>query len=170
MIIFTTQNFTVRQFTNADSEAFYLLNSDEDVLRYIRPVKDRVECEAFLQEQLQEYQAQPLMGRWLVEDTLSKYFIGTFSILYMQDDVNYHIGYALMPNEWGNGFATELLTAGSAYFFANFNKFQLFAITQPKNVASEKVLLKVGFKLCGNITRENDILNLFSNSLLVHGL
>ncbi len=165
MTIFTTPNFTTRQFTNADNESFYLLNSNEDVVRHIRPVKDRAGCEAFLQEQLQDYQVQPLIGRWLVEDKLTKQFIGTFSVLFMQGDIDYHIGYALMPEHWGKGYATELLAEGVQYFFTNFTNKQLFAITQPENIASEKVLLKVGFTLCGSITREDDILNLLRYSL-----
>jgi RimJ/RimL family protein N-acetyltransferase len=48
-----------------------------------------------------------------------------------------------------------------AYFFENFDKKQLFAITQPENIASEKVLAKVDFKLCGSITNESGLLNLF---------
>jgi RimJ/RimL family protein N-acetyltransferase len=162
MTIFTTTHFIVRQFTIADSEAFYLLNSNEAVMRYIRPVKDRAACEAFLNEQLQDYITEPKMGRWYVAEKDTNRLIGTFSILHMQGDIDYHIGYALMPSEWGKGCATELLQAGVAYFFENFDKKQLFAITQPENIASEKVLAKVGFKLCGSITNESGLLNLFA--------
>jgi ribosomal-protein-alanine N-acetyltransferase len=161
MLIFTTTHFIVRQFTIADSEAFYLLNSNEAVLRYIRPIKNRDECVAFLNEQLQDYIIEPKIGRWYVADKATDCLIGTFSILYMQGDIDYHIGYALMPSEWGKGYASELLQAGVAYFFENFDKKQLFAITQPENIASEKVLAKVDFKLCGSITNESGLLNLF---------
>jgi [ribosomal protein S5]-alanine N-acetyltransferase len=162
MTIFSTLHFTVKQFTQADFEDFYALNSNAEVLRYIRPIKNKEACLTFLNEQLQDYIAEPTMGRWYVAEKDTNRLIGTFSILYMQGDVDYHIGYALMPSEWGKGFATELLTEGILYFFTNFSKSRLFAITQPENIASEKVLAKTGFRLCGSITNESGLLNLFA--------
>lgn len=162
MAIFTTPHFTVRQFTNADKEAFYLINSNAEVMRYIRPVKDKAACDAFLNEQLQDYIAEPKMGRWYVAEKNTNRLVGTFSILHMQGNIDYHIGYALLPNEWGKGYATELLQAGVAYFFENLTKQQLFAITQPENIASEKVLAKAGFTLKGTTKTENETLNLFA--------
>ena len=73
-----------------------------------------------------------------------------------------------MPSEWGKGYATELLNKGIQYFFANFNTSRLFAITQPENIASEKVLVKTGFRLCGSITNESGLLNLFALEVIVH--
>ncbi|MDI9364731.1 MAG: GNAT family N-acetyltransferase [Flavobacterium sp.] len=169
MLIFTTTHFTVRQFTNADSEAFYLLNNNEAVMRYIRPVKDRAACDVFLAQQLYEYAEAPKLGRWYVGEKETDRLIGMFSILPMQGNINYHIGYALLPDEWGKNYATELLQAGVAYFFGNFSKHQLFAITQPENIASEKVLAKVGFTLKDTTRNENETLNLFALQLIGDG-
>lgn len=168
MTIFTTPNFTVRQFTNADKEAFYLINSNPEVMRYIRPVKDKAACDAFLAQQLQEYIDKPKLGRWYVGEKETDRLIGMFSILPMQGNIDYHIGYALLPDEWGKGYATELLKAGVAYFFNNFSNQQLFAITQPENIASEKVLAKVGFTLKDTTRNEDETLNLFAVKMIVH--
>jgi RimJ/RimL family protein N-acetyltransferase len=162
MIIFTTQHFTVRQFAIADSEAFYVLNSNEVVMRYIRLEKDRVACDVFLAQHLDDYAEEPKLGRWYVGDKETDRLIGMFSILPMQGNMDYHIGYALLPDEWGKGYAIELLQAGVTYFFDNFNKQQLFAITQPENIASEKVLGKIGFALRDTTRNENETLNLFA--------
>jgi len=162
MLIFTTTRFIVRQFTIADSEAFYLLNSNEAVMRYIRPVKDRAACDTFLSQQLDAYTEEHKLGRWYVGEKESDRLIGMFSILPMQGNIDYHIGYALLPDEWGKGYATELLQAGVAYFFNNFSKQQLFAITQPENIASEKVLIKAGFTLKDTTRNEHETLNLFA--------
>jgi [ribosomal protein S5]-alanine N-acetyltransferase len=162
MTIFTTTHFIIRQFTIADSEAFYLLNSNEAVMRYIRPVKDRAACDVFFAQQLDEYAEEPKLGRWYVGEKETDRLIGMFSILPMQGNIDYHIGYALLPDEWGKGYATELLKAGVAYFFENFSKQQLFAITQPENIASEKVLAKVGFTLKDTTRNEEETLNLFA--------
>ncbi len=162
MLIFTTSHFIVRQFTIADSETFYLLNSNEAVMRYIRPVKDRTASDAFLSQQLDAYAEETKLGRWYVGEKETDRLIGMFSILPMQGNMDYHIGYALLPDEWGKGYANELLQAGVAYFFNNFSKQQLFAITQPENIASEKVLAKVGFTLKDTTRNEEETLNLFA--------
>jgi [ribosomal protein S5]-alanine N-acetyltransferase len=169
MLIFTTTRFIVRQFTIADSEAFYLLNSNEEVMRYIRPVKDRAACDVFFAQQLGEYAEESKLGRWYVGEKETDRLIGMFSILPMQGNVDYHIGYALLPDEWGKGCATELLQAGVVYFFSNFTKQQLFAITQPENIASEKVLAKVGFTLRDTTRNAEETLNLFELRHMVHG-
>jgi ribosomal-protein-alanine N-acetyltransferase len=169
MLIFTTRHFIVRQFTIADSEAFYLLNSNEAVMRYIRPVKDRAGSDAFLSQQLDAYADEPKLGRWYVGEKETDRLIGMFSILPMQSNIHYHISYALLPDEWGKGFATELLQAGETYFVNNFDKQQLFAITQPENIASEKVLTKEGFTLKETTRNEHETLNLFVSQRIVHG-
>jgi RimJ/RimL family protein N-acetyltransferase len=46
--IFETERLIVRQYVfETDAENFFLLNSDEDVMRYIRATKSREECDAF---------------------------------------------------------------------------------------------------------------------------
>ena len=66
------------------------------------------------------------------------------------------LGYALLPQFWGKGFATELTTAGLDYIFTKTNIDPIFALTQKPNISSQKVLLKAGFKLNGT-SIENDI-------------
>lgn len=161
MTIFTTPNFSVRQFTNADSQAFYLLNSHEDVVRYIRPVKDRAACEEFLQENINLYKQGSIIGRYAVIDSLSNNCIGTFSFLYLPAEDGYHIGYALLPNFWGKGFAQELVKFGIAHFFNKTNKQVLFAITETENTASQKVLVKNGFLLKDTSTENNRHIDTF---------
>lgn len=149
-VIFETAHLLVRQFTAEDADIFFLINSNEQVMRYIRPVKSRTDCDDFLTENIRHYQESPGTGRWAVVEKNSANIIGMFSILSMEHDARQlHIGYALLPSYWGKGYATALLKAGSAYFFQNSTNEVLYAITQKENVASEKVLLKCGFELAG---------------------
>ena len=51
LIIFETERLIVRQYDfGTDAENFFLLNSDEEVMRYIRATKSREECDAFLKK------------------------------------------------------------------------------------------------------------------------
>ncbi len=156
MEIFETEALLVRQFTSADTESFFLLNGNEQVMRYIRPAKSRVDSDIFLTENLRHYEEYPGTGRWAVAEKSSGNIIGMFSILFLEQGTNkLHIGYALLPAYWGRGYATLLLKAGLDYFFKHHEGETLYALTRKDNVASEKVLLKCGFELEGEF-KENE--------------
>ncbi|OHT16245.1 N-acetyltransferase GCN5 [Tritrichomonas foetus] len=59
----------------------------------------------------------------------------------------YMLGYHLMKNAWGKGYATEAAKACVKYAFENLNASNIFAGHHPHNEASGKVLLKSGFYL-----------------------
>ncbi len=155
MNIFTTTNFIVRQFIIEDAETFYLLNSNPAVMRFIRPVKNREACDEFLQENINLYQLGSVIGRYAVIEKISGNCVGTFSFLYLPAEDGYHIGYSLMPNFWGKGFAQQLVKFGKEYFFNQTDKQVLFAITQTENTTSQNVLLKNNFLLKSTSTENN---------------
>ena len=50
-IIFETERLIVRQYVfETDADNFYLLNSDEEVMRYIRATKSKEDCDVFLKK------------------------------------------------------------------------------------------------------------------------
>ena len=159
---FETDRLLVRQFTTEDADAFFLFNSSEQVMQFIRPVKNRLDSDAFLEENLNLYLEGFPYGRMLVADKHTKEFIGTYSILYLDGEADYHIGYALMPRYWGKGYASELVKFGTALFFERTNHRALFAITEPENKPSEKVLLNNNFTLSGTFHLDDKCLNKFS--------
>jgi [ribosomal protein S5]-alanine N-acetyltransferase len=151
MIVFETERLRVRQYELGDEESFFLLNGDEDVVRYIRPAKSRDECDLFLREVIDAYKADPLYGRWAAEDKNDQSFVGSFALIPVEGKQQMQLGYALLPQFWGKGFATELTHGGLNYVFRKTAIDPIFAYTQPPNIPSQKVLLKAGFKLLGNV-------------------
>jgi ribosomal-protein-alanine N-acetyltransferase len=161
MILFETERLLVRKFTPSDRDLFFLLNGDARVVHYIRPAKTRAESDSFLAENISLYRSNDPVGRYAVFEKDTGHFIGTFSFLYLADTGHFHIGYALLPNAWGKGFATELVIAGTPWFFAKTDKTALSAITHPDNLASQKVLLKSGYELKEEMTEQGKTLQLF---------
>lgn len=159
---FETDRLLVRQFTPEDANDFFLFNSSQQVMQYIRPVKTKEESDAFLEENFNLYLDGFPYGRMYVADKLSGAFVGTFSLLYLDGEADYHIGYALMPDYWRKGYASELVKFGTAIFFERTNHSSLFAITQPENKASEMVLLKNGFELTGDFLLNDETLHKFT--------
>jgi len=160
--LFETERLIVRQYTLQDEEYFYLFSSNEDVMRYIRPIVNREESARLLALNMQLYLSRPNTGRWAIFNKATGSYMGSFSILEMDiDKTRLHIGYALLPQFWGMGYATEVLQQGVAYFFASHNAPTLYAITEDENVASQKVLVKCGFTYQGSQREKSKNLMIF---------
>ena len=63
------------------------------------------------------------------------------------------IGYALLPSERGKGYCTEAAQLMVDYLFLSKNIARIQATTHTKNVISQKVLEKVGFKREGTLRK-----------------
>ncbi|MGC4036375.1 MAG: GNAT family N-acetyltransferase [Chitinophagaceae bacterium] len=146
-VIFETERLIVRLYTTEDEEIFFNLNGDEEVVRYIRPVKNREECNQFLKDIIHDAEKNPLIGRWAVDEKRTGNNVGMFAIIPVDETNKLQLGYALLKEYWGRGFATELTSHGIDYFFDNLNRRELYALTEEPNIASQKVLEKCGFRL-----------------------
>jgi ribosomal-protein-alanine N-acetyltransferase len=168
MIIFETDRLIIRRYTLADEEHFFRLNGDAEVMKYIRDPKDRQECNIFLKRNLSFYEQNPLMGRWAMVEKASDAFIGSFAIIPVETtDHSRHaeiqLGYALLKDHWGRGYATESTLAGRQYAFDIMKLPVIVAITETANIASQKVLLRSGFIQQHNIQEGNKALCYFTS-------
>ena len=161
MVLFETDRMIVQRFTAEDAEFFLQVNGNPAVIHFIRPVKTREESDTFLQENLNFYLDSSCLGRYAVFAKDNGRFLGTFSFLYLSGDADFHLGYALVPEAWGQGFATELVRSGIPYFFQRTDKTTVFAITSAANIASQRVLLKSGFVYKGQVEEHGETLELF---------
>lgn len=94
-------NITIRNMRPGDADALYRLLSDPEVMRYLEPPYDRVQAEAFLHHAgLSE---PPLV--YAVEENGS--FIG-YVIYHAYDAESVEIGWVLLPEYWGRGYASAL--------------------------------------------------------------
>jgi [ribosomal protein S5]-alanine N-acetyltransferase len=145
-VIFDTERLIVRQYDfDIDAENFFLLNSDEEVMRYIRATKTKEECDAFLKKAIESYKINPLIGRWAANEKTTGKFVGSFAIIPIEGSEDIQLGYAFLKENWGKGFASELTKAGLDYYFKNTNADHIYAIAEEANIASHNVLLKNSF-------------------------
>lgn len=161
-VIFETVRLRVRQYTPGDTEFFFRLSGNPDVMQYIRPVSTREDSDAFLLENIAYYASNPTRGRWAAEEKETGEFVGTFAIIPVPsrpEDIQ--LGYSLTPDHWGKGYATELTKAGLAYFFAHEELPVIYGMTEVPNIASQKVLLKAGFVPAGTMKEGEKELLLF---------
>ena len=145
MIIFETSRLIVRRYDATDMEDFYLLNSDPDVMRYIRQPKTFEEANQFLLENIAFYDNHPQYGRFAVNEKSTGNFAGSFAIIPLNKENRWQVGYALMKPYWGKGYATEMVKTSLDYCFIDCDLDYLAGVTEVKNEDSQKVLLKCGF-------------------------
>ena len=148
-VIFETDRLLVRQYVfENDAENFYLLNSDAEVMRYIRATKSKEDCDAFLRKIIESYKINPLMGRWRADEKATGKFVGSFAFIPVDGSTDNQLGYAFLKENWGKGYATELMMEGINHVFNKTTLTEVYGITEPGNIASQRVLQKVGFTLC----------------------
>ncbi len=145
-VIFETERLRVRQYEPGDADIFYKLNSDEEVMRYIRPVQTREESDKALADYIAFYPEYPQMGRWAVEEKISGKQVGRFAIIFIPGSEKIQLGYSLFKEEWGKGYATELTREGLQFVFHKMQLPLIYAVTETANIASQNVLLKTGFR------------------------
>jgi RimJ/RimL family protein N-acetyltransferase len=79
-------------------------------------------------------------------------FIAHFHVLHMGTGTKQlEVGYTLVPSERGKGYGTEALEIMVDYLFLSRDVMRIQAQTDQRNVASQKILEKVGFKREGTL-------------------
>lgn len=93
-------------------------------------------------------------GMWLLRDRESGEMIGRGGLQYTYtaglNDVE--AGWAIVPERWGQGLATELAEACVEVGFEELGLLEIVAFTQPDNLASRRVMEKAGFRYASDIT------------------
>ncbi len=71
-------------------------------------------------------------------------FIGRAGLSPFELTNEIELGYVLKQEVWGRGLATEAAAAVARWAFANLKVEHLIAFTHPQNMASQRVLIKIG--------------------------
>ena len=79
-------------------------------------------------------------------------FVAHFHVLHVAGKL-LEIGYSLIPSERGKGYCTEAVEIMVDYLFLSRDAMRIQACTDTRNLASQKVLEKAGFKKEGTMRR-----------------
>jgi RimJ/RimL family protein N-acetyltransferase len=140
----------MRQFVPEDFDDVVRLDSDPRVMKYItgKPAT-LAESQATIRRVTRYYRLYPDLGAWYTVRRDNGEFIGWFSLKYAGKSPDIEIGYRLLPEAWGQGFATEGATAMHDYGFDDLGLHRIIGVTHPKHRASQNVLMKAGLADCG---------------------
>lgn len=152
--ILETPRLLLREMTPDDAENAYILNSDREVLRYTGddPFESVEEAREFLAnyESYKKYG----FGRWAVILKETNEYLGWCGLKYTAELDEFDIGYRLMKKFWGNGYATEAAEACLKLGFEQFNMKTIVGRAMPDNVASVRILQKIGLTYLENRVTE----------------
>ena len=131
---------TIRRMQSGDADELYRLLSDPVVMRYLELPYDRARTEVFLRRA--GLAAQPLV--YAVEEGGS--FIG-YVIYHAYDGNSMEIGWVLLPEYWGRGYASAL--TNRLIDRARQERKSVVIECAPAQEATKRIASKKGFRDCG---------------------
>jgi len=166
-----TARLRLRPFAEADADALFALHSNAHVLRYwdSAPWTERSRAERFLAKSRQVAEAGT-GARLAVDRASDGAFLGWCGLTQWNADYrSASLGYCLAEAAWGQGYATEAARALLQWAFDTLDLNRVQAEADTRNVASARVLEKLGFELEGTL-REDCIVNGDVSDSWVYGL
>ncbi|NUO58676.1 MAG: GNAT family N-acetyltransferase, partial [Hamadaea sp.] len=164
-----TTRLTLRPFTDADADSLYAMHSDPYVLRYwdSPPWSEPARAGRFLAV-CREMEEKGTGARLAVGR--GSEFLGWCSLNQWNPDFrSASLGYCFAEAAWGHGYATESARALLRWAFDTLDLNRVQAEADTRNVASARVLEKLGFVLEGTL-REDCIVNGDVSDSWVYGL
>lgn len=147
-----TERLILRRYQETDIDMQYKILTDERLSQYIKfPNLTKAEELKCIKNWIKEAD-ESKYEKWVITLKDNNIPIGNISVNGIEKKHNYcNVGYVIMFDYWGNGYASEALKAVSDYLLSD-NKYYLVECScNELNTQSSKVMLKAGFKKDGYI-------------------
>jgi ribosomal-protein-alanine N-acetyltransferase len=147
-VILETDRLLLREYVEDDAEAFFKLNSDPEVLRFV-PDKALLNVEqarqTLVDHPIADYRKYGFgRGACILKSTGEQ--IGFAGLKYLEELGEVDVAFRLMRTHWGLGLATEAAIASVRFGFADLGLKQIIGLVMPENIASVRVLEKTGLR------------------------
>lgn len=151
---FETPHLTAERLTPAHLADLDRMHQDAGMMATMGGVRSTEETEEYLAINLSHWERHGF-GVWILRDRATGALAGRAVLRAQPFDgrPETSLGYALLPECWGRGWATEAARALVAIGSSELGRPSLVAVTLPGNHASQRVLAKVGF------TYERDVIH-----------
>ncbi|EKB54243.1 GNAT family N-acetyltransferase [Bergeyella zoohelcum] len=141
-------DFILNKFTATDFEDYYRLVSDERVMAMITeraiPLE---EAKIDFENELKKNTIHPDFGIFKIIDEENHSFIGLAKLeIETSESRELELGYMLLPEFWGKGIAGKVARQLVDFARSHSQIEGIFAIIDPKNIPSRKILINNGFE------------------------
>jgi RimJ/RimL family protein N-acetyltransferase len=141
-----TLRLALSEITPYNANELYELDADPRVMRYIGSgrISTREQIDAAMRRLPRAYALFPGLGTWRATRRDNGDFVGWFALKYIPGTTEIEVGYRLRHAAWGRGYATEGARELVRYGFDDLGLHRIIGVTHPANVASQRVLEKIG--------------------------
>lgn len=147
-----TSRLVLRPFAAHDGADLLRSDGDARVMQYLAnglAPRTRDEVEASVARMLAAYVERPGYGLLHASLRDSGAYVGGCGLFKVPEGDDIEIAYRLPVDCWGQGYATEMANAVLEYGFGELGLSRIIGLTWPENVASQRVLLKIGMHASG---------------------
>ncbi|WP_414624648.1 GNAT family N-acetyltransferase [Calothrix sp. CCY 0018] len=148
-MLLTSERLILREFTFEDWQAVLAYQSDSRYLQFYEwENRKRKDVEAFIQIFIEQQQQLPRIKFQLALILKSEHkLIGNCGIRKESTESNEaELGYEISPDYWGKGYATEAASTILNFGFEGLKLYRIYSRCIAENMASRKVLQKIGMK------------------------
>ena len=153
-VILETDRLLLREYVEADAEAFFKLNSDQEVLRFVpdKPLLNVGQARQILVDHpIADYRKYGFgRGACILKSTGEQ--IGFAGLKYLEELGEVDVAYRLMRSHWRMGLATEAALASVRYGFADLGLKRIIGLVMPQNTALVRVLEKTGLRYAETVS------------------
>lgn len=148
MQFLTTTRLGLRRLAPDDAPFILRLVNEPSWLRNIgdRGVRTLADARRYIETGPMEMYARPGFGLHQVRLTARDEPIGICGLLKREALEDVDLGFALLPEHWGQGYAVEAAAAVMAHGRDALGLARIVAVVAPHNDASRRVLDKLGFR------------------------
>lgn len=138
-----TDRLTLRPLVPDDAEPYAAMRFHPDVAKWLPPAQgDPLDAARATIGRFAAAWQERRHGPWGV--FLGDSLIGHGGLNFVPEFAATEVLWALHPDAWGHGYATEVARAALAYGFDMLQLDLIFAITLPDNLASQAVMKRLG--------------------------
>ena len=142
-----TRRLQLRKPRESDLEDLAMIYQDPKVMQYRanpNPIS-KSETQQKLQQLIHHWNEYNF-GRWAIVEKTTGKFIGHAGLEVVSVLNEIEINYLLAQAQWNQGFATEAGIAIAAFAFTKLELSRLVALANPDNLASRRVMEKLGMR------------------------
>ncbi|MDF9796081.1 ribosomal-protein-alanine N-acetyltransferase [Catalinimonas alkaloidigena] len=134
-----------KKITHSEFSAYARWYMNDEVMKYITGrALTLEETKLRFAKAMETNEKYPELGLFSVKSKQHQRFIGIAKLVYL-NEYQAEVGYGMMPEYWGKGYASEILKTIINYAESALHVSELVAIVDPQNQASKKVLAKQHF-------------------------
>lgn len=145
----TTDRLTIRLLEEKDAEVFFRYRTMPEIYEYQSWVPESLESiRRFTIENAASPSFRPgIYTQLAIIKRQDGMLIGDMAVILKDDGAQAEIGFSLIPENQGKGYATEAVTAIINHLFYEIGLHRIFASVDPDNKKSIKLIEKLGFRL-----------------------